>query len=102
MPLVTAAHAGDVQPGTGRLVEVEGRRIALFAAGSAFYAVDDTCTHRGCPLSKGTLQGESVTCPCHGSIFDLRTGQVLHPPAVSPVRAYRVVVEGQDIKIDLL
>ena len=101
MPLIKAAGAGDIPLGTGLLAEMAGRRIALFNAGGAFYAIDDTCTHQGCPLSRGTLQGTAVTCPCHGSVFDLRTGEVLHPPAVKPVTAYRVVAEGQDIKIDV-
>lgn len=100
-PLVTVAQTSAVQPGEGRMVEVAGHRIALFATGTAYYAIDDTCTHRGCPLSKGTVHGEAVTCPCHGSVFDLRTGTVLHLPATAPVQTYRVVVEGQDIKIDI-
>lgn len=101
MPLIRVAGVGDVQPGKGSLAEVAGHKIALFRTGEAFYAIDDTCTHRGCPLSQGTLQGTAVTCPCHGSVFDVQTGKVLHPPAVTPVTAYRVVVEGQDIKIDV-
>lgn len=101
MPLITIARTSDLQPGQGKLFEVQGAKIALFAASGAYYAIDDTCTHSGCPLSQGTVQAESVTCPCHGSMFDLRTGQVLHPPAMTPVRVYRVVVAGQEIKVDL-
>lgn len=101
MPAMKVATAGDVRPGQGTMVEVAGRRVALFFTGSAYYAIDDTCTHAGCPLSRGTLQGEAVRCPCHGSVFDLRSGAVLHPPAASPVRSYRVVVQGQDIQIEM-
>lgn len=99
--LIKVAETGDLQPGQGKRVEVQGKPVALFNIGGTFYAIDHTCTHRGGPLSEGTLQGESVRCPWHGSVFDLRTGRVLGPPATSPVQAYRVVVEGKEIKVEV-
>jgi Rieske Fe-S protein len=60
-----------------------------------------TCTHRGGPLSEGDVQGTRVTCPWHGADFDLKTGALLGPPAQKGVPSYKVVVEGDDIKIEV-
>ena len=94
-------RTADVPPGKARMVQVDGKKIALFNVGGHFYALDDTCTHRGCSLSQGTADAQGVTCPCHGSKFDLKTGKVLHPPATQPVTAYRVVVEGDRVKVEV-
>ena len=82
-------------------VEVEGQKIALFRVDGAFYALSDTCTHRGGPLSEGTVEGTEVTCPWHGAKFDLRTGGVLGPPARQGVRGYPVRVTGTDVEIEV-
>jgi len=89
----------DVQPGQLAAFDVDGKRVAVANVGGAFHAFDDTCTHMQCSLAEGTLEGTTVTCPCHGSQFDVRTGAVLAPPAVQPVRSYKVSVEGDTLKI---
>ena len=94
-------RTAECPPGKAKLVEVDGKKIALFNVGGHFYALDDTCTHRGGPLSQGAFDAQGVTCPWHGSKFDLKTGQVLHPPATRPVTAYRVVVEGDRVKLEV-
>ncbi len=95
------ADTKEIQPGTAKLVEVAGRKIALFNVDGQFYALDDTCTHRGGPLSEGSMEGDSVTCPWHGATFDIKTGQVQGPPAPKGVASFKVQVEGSDIKIEL-
>jgi 3-phenylpropionate/trans-cinnamate dioxygenase ferredoxin subunit len=90
----------DVQPGKLAAFEVGGNRVAVANVGGTFHAFDDTCTHRQCSLAGGRVEGTTVTCPCHGSQFDVRTGAVLRPPAVQPVRSYRVRVEGDTLKIE--
>jgi nitrite reductase/ring-hydroxylating ferredoxin subunit len=72
---------------------VNGREIAIARVESAFYAFGDTCTHQGCSLADGALAGTTVTCPCHGSQFDVTTGEVLRGPAREPVPSYPVRVE---------
>ena len=66
----------------------------------AFYALSDTCTHRGGPLSEGTVEGAEVACPWHGARFDVKTGAVLGPPAAREVRSYPVRVTGTDVEIE--
>src|SRR5262249_35609186 len=62
-------------------------------------AFDDTCTHRGCSLASGKLDGTTVTCPCHGSQFDVTSGAVVRGPATRPVRSRLVEVKGNDLLV---
>jgi nitrite reductase/ring-hydroxylating ferredoxin subunit len=98
---VKIAKSDEIQPGLGKMVEVDGKKIALPNVAGAFYAIDDTCTHRGGPLSDGELHGKEVTCPWHGAVLDVTTGQVLRPPAPRGVSSYNVRVEGADIEVEI-
>ena len=57
--------------------------------------------HRGGPLSEGEIEGEQVTCPWHGALFNIKTGEVLGPPARTGVASYSVRVEGTDIEVEV-
>ena len=98
---VKAVKSDEIAPGQGKMVELNGKKIAIFNVEGAFYAIDDTCTHRGGPLSEGAVSGTTVTCPWHGAQYDLKTGGVLTPPAPQGVANYKVAVEGGDISIEL-
>jgi nitrite reductase/ring-hydroxylating ferredoxin subunit len=78
-----------------RVYEVEGTRVNVTNTGGRLYAFDDTCTHMGCSLSDGELEGTTVTCACHGSQFDVTSGDVLRGPAQRPVRSRMVQVQGE-------
>ena len=95
------AKAGDVSPGKGIMVEVNGKKIALFNVAGSFYAIDDTCTHMGGPLSQGVLEEKQVRCPWHGALFDVTSGEVVGPPAPIGVNRYNVRVEGADIEVEV-
>jgi nitrite reductase/ring-hydroxylating ferredoxin subunit len=95
------AAVTDLASGKCMAVQAGGQTIALFNVGGTFYAIGDTCTHRGGPLSEGTIQGTTVICPWHGACFDLGSGKNLTPPAPGPVPAYRVRVEGTDVQIEI-
>ena len=99
--LVKIAETKDLTPGQAAAFDVEGHKIALFNVEGTFYAVGDTCTHRGGPLSEGSVGGTTVTCPWHGADFDLKTGAVMRPPARQGVPSYRVVIDGGDVKIEI-
>jgi nitrite reductase/ring-hydroxylating ferredoxin subunit len=77
---VKVAQTSELLPGSGKVVEADGRSIAVFNVDRTFYAIDNTCTHRGGPLGEGELNGESVTCPWHGANFNVKTGAVTRPP----------------------
>jgi nitrite reductase/ring-hydroxylating ferredoxin subunit len=99
--LIKVAEAKDLPPGKGAAFQVEGQSIALFNVAGTFYAIDDTCPHSGGPLSEGKVEGEKVTCPWHEADFDLRTGKVLCGPAFEDIRSYKVIVEGNEIKVEV-
>ncbi len=95
------AKTDEIASGQARRVEVHGKRLALFNVDGNFYALDDTCTHRGGPLSEGAIAGEQVTSPWHGARFNIRTGDVLGPPARQAVARYSVRVTGTDIEVEV-
>lgn len=96
---VTVAKTSDVPPGKVIAVQYEGKPVALANVNGEYLAIDGTCTHRGGPLGEGDLEGATVICPWHGGMFSMRTGEVELGPPSKPVPVYRVVVEGEDIKI---
>ncbi len=101
MAAVKIAKVDQVPPGTGKVVRAGEKILALFNLNGTFYAIDNRCTHVGGPLGEGKVEGNRVTCPWHGSIFNITTGEVLGPPARRPVAAYPVRVEGNDVVVEL-
>lgn len=99
--LVDTIKADDLPPGKMTCVEVDGRRILLANVDGVFYATDDTCTHEDASLSTGSLAGETVKCPLHGSRFSLRTGEPMEDPAEEPLRCYAASVEDGVVRVEL-
>ena len=83
-------RTSEVPAGSALLVD----EAAVFNVGGSLCATQDKCTHRQGPLSKGKLDGSTVTCPLHGSQFNVCTGEVLRGPATDPLKTYRVIVDG--------
>lgn len=101
MAFERAASVADLVEGKGKQVTLQGRKIALFLCDGRVYAIDDTCPHRGAPLSDGECRMGQVMCPWHAARFDLATGKALCPPAKSDVRSYPVQVNEQQIYVDV-
>lgn len=104
MAFVKAISALDIAEGEMKRVVLQGKEIAVAKVGQDFLAFDDICTHEYCPLSDGSLEGSIVTCPCHGSRFDIRSGDVLNLPAAVPIKTFKVKVvkvENGDVLVDL-
>ena len=97
---VRVGSSKDVAAGTMHVFDVAGTKVSVASAGGSLHAFDDTCTHMGCSLAKGKLDGTTVTCPCHGSQFDVTSGAVLRGPAQRPVRSRSVRVEGDALLIE--
>ena len=87
----------QVPPGAVLLVG----NVAVFNVDGALCATQLTCPHRQGPLNEGTFDGSTVTCPWHGSQFDVRTGAVLRGPATDPLMTYRVTVDGEIARIEV-
>jgi nitrite reductase/ring-hydroxylating ferredoxin subunit len=86
----------EVPPGSALLVGA----VAVFNVAESLCATQAKCTHRGGPLNEGTLDGSMVTCPWHGSQFNVCTGAVLRGPARDPLKTYPVVAEGDVGRVD--
>ena len=98
---IRVAELADLPPGQALEVVAGDRIVALFNVDGKVFALDGVCPHQGGPLGKGELCGGIVTCPWHGAKFDVRTGNVLGPPAPAGVASYKVVVEDGEIKIEV-
>ena len=98
---VSVSKASEISVGSLVAFDVRGVRVAVANVGGTYYAFDDTCTHEECSLADGDLAGATVTCMCHGAEFDVRTGEVLAPPAPLPVKAYRTRIEGDALQIEV-
>lgn len=99
MAFVRAAKVAEIPDGTLREFQVDGKTVALANVGGKFYAINNTCLHRGGPLGQGVLDGKVVTCPWHGWQYDVTTGKVVQNVAVG-VDSYPLEVRGEDIFID--
>jgi len=93
------AGAADVPEGEIRALEAGGVEVAVANVGGELLAFRNECTHQHCTLDDGDLEDGSIVCACHGSQFDLRTGEVLSPPATEPIEVYRIAVDGDDLVI---
>ncbi len=98
--LVRVGSAKDVAAGHMRVFDVAGIKVNVASTNGQLYAIDDTCTHTGCSLARGKLEGTTVTCACHGSQFDVTTGAVLRGPAQRPERSRLVQAEGEDLLVE--
>lgn len=98
--LVRIDNAKAIAAGAMRVFDVEGTKVNVARVGGQLHAFDDTCTHKACSLAKGKLDGTTVTCPCHGSQFDVTSGAVLRGPAQRPVRSRLVQVDGDDLLVE--
>jgi nitrite reductase/ring-hydroxylating ferredoxin subunit len=93
---VAAVAVGDLAA-----FDVGGARVAVANVRGTLHAFGDTCTHLQCSLAEGDLDGTVVTCACHGSQFDVTTGEVLRGPAQKPVQSYAARVENEALEIEI-
>ena len=113
--LVQVGRTTDLEDGTMKELSVQGHEILPAKIGHSYYAADNRCPHMGGKLSRGKIKGTVVTCPRHGSQFDLKNGEVvcwlkgtgllskigkaLKQP--QPLTTYSVTVEGDRVMIDI-
>ena len=96
---ITVAHIDAIPDDRGKVVEVEGRQIALFRVEGAVHAIDNRCPHEGGPLGAGPFQNGVVTCPWHQWRFDVRTGALIVAPSRKVAR-FDVRLAGDEVQID--
>lgn len=95
------ASVAEVPEGAVRAFEAPWGRVAVARVDDDVFAFADACTHASCSLAEGELTGaeDAVTCPCHGSVFDLRSGEPLDGPATDPVAIHAARVRDGWIEV---
>jgi nitrite reductase/ring-hydroxylating ferredoxin subunit len=84
-----------------KAVETEGKKILRVNVNGIYFAIGNKCTHRGCMLSNGKLKGDTIQCGCHGTIFNVKTGNVVKGPAKEPEPKYDVKVENGQVMVSI-
>jgi nitrite reductase/ring-hydroxylating ferredoxin subunit len=98
---ITVGKADEIAEGDATAFDVGGVEIAVARSGGALYAFSDICTHRACNLANGgEIDGTTIECECHGSMFEMATGDVVEGPATEPIQTYPVSDEGGDLRIE--
>ena len=90
----------DVAPGNALRVETAGLVLAVFNLDGEFFVTDEHCTHGPGMLSEGFIEGEVVECNFHNGQFNIKTGAVVAPPCMVPIKTYKTVVEHGRVLIE--
>jgi nitrite reductase/ring-hydroxylating ferredoxin subunit len=98
---IRVAAFAEVPDGEVRAYDTPSGRVAVAHVENRLYAFGDECTHQGCSLSDGVLDDRqaTLTCPCHGSVFDVETGEPTEGPAVDAVPVFAVRIENAWIDV---
>ncbi len=97
---IDLCSSADVAPGNALKVESGDFVLAVFNVDGEFYVIDDQCTHGPGSLSEGYIEGDVVECNFHNGQFNIKTGEVVAPPCMVPVRTYKAVVENGRVLIE--
>ncbi len=98
---VAVATTDEIPSGSRKLLEVDGRAIAVFNIAGTYYCIADVCSHDDGPVAEGDLDEYEIECPRHGAHFDVRSGKVLSFPAIVDIPAYPVRVEDGEVLVGL-
>lgn len=99
--LVELCAKDDLGEGEVLKVEKDGLAVAVYRVEGEFYVTDDACTHGPGSLSEGYLDGHVIECDFHNGAFDIRSGAVVAPPCMVPVKTYKVIPNEGSVVIEL-
>jgi nitrite reductase/ring-hydroxylating ferredoxin subunit len=97
---IDLCSTADVAPGCALKVETAGLSLAVFNLDGEFYVTDDACTHGPGLLSEGFIEGDVVECNFHNGQFNIKTGEVVAPPCMVPIKTYKTMVENDRVLIE--
>jgi len=92
---IALCRAAEVQAGSAIRIENGSLVLAVFNVEGEYFVTDDTCTHGPGSLSEGCIEGDVVECDFHNGSFNIRTGAVVAPPCMIPLKTYRTVVDDE-------
>jgi nitrite reductase/ring-hydroxylating ferredoxin subunit len=98
---IALCQIDEVAPGEARKIEVAGLELAVYNVDGTFYVTDDACTHGPGSLSEGFLEDDVIECNFHQGRFNVRTGEVVLPPCMVPVKTYKAVVDDGTVYIEV-
>ena len=98
---IDLCSAAEVAPGTALKVETGDLALAVFNVAGEFFVTDDLCTHGPGSLSEGYIEGDVVECNFHNGQFNIKTGAVVGPPCMVPVKTYKTLVENGRVLIEV-
>ena len=98
---VELCGADEVAEGAALKVETHGLALAVFNVDGAYYVMDDACTHGPGSLSEGYIEDDVVECNFHNGQFNIRTGEVVAPPCMVPIKTYPAIVEDGKVFIEV-
>jgi len=97
---IDLCSAADIAPGNALKVETGDLVLAVFNVDGEYYVMDDLCTHGPGSLSEGYIEGDVVECNFHNGQFNIKTGEVVAPPCMVPMKIYKTVVENGRVIIE--
>jgi len=98
---VTVGTSDQVPEGEVAAFEANGEEVAVARVDGALFAFSDICTHRHCNLSMGgEIDGTTIRCECHGSMFSMETGEVIEGPATEAIKTYGVREQDGQIQVE--
>ena len=98
---IALCRVEDIGMGEARRVEVAGLTLAVYRLDDGIYVTDDACTHGPGSLSEGFVDGDRIVCNFHQGVFDIKTGAVMEPPCMIPVKTYKAVVENGQVYVEV-
>ena len=98
---VELCKADEIAPGNALKIEAAGLTVAVFNVDGEFFVTDDACTHGPGSLSEGFIDGDVIECNFHNGQFNIKTGEIVSPPCMIPIKTYPTVVEGGKVFIEV-
>lgn len=101
MSFEKVAQVADIPDDEPLKVEIGDTQIALVKTDGDVYAVSNVCTHEYAEMHEGFVEGTEIECPLHGSMFDVKIGEVKSLPATENLPTFPCKVEGDDVLVDV-
>ena len=98
---VELCKADEIAPGNALKIEAAGLTVAVFNLEGEYFVTDDACTHGPGSLSEGFIDGDVIECNFHNGQFNIKTGEVVSPPCMVPIKTYRAIVEDGKVIIEV-
>jgi 3-phenylpropionate/trans-cinnamate dioxygenase ferredoxin component len=98
---ITIAEESELHEGEKKALEVNQQSLLLLKSQGTYYAIQNVCPHECLPLTEGTLEDHTLTCPFHGASFCIKTGAVKTPPAFSDLETYPVRVQDKQVQVQI-